>query len=312
MKVLIIGFGSIACKHYNALYEIDSKIEFYALRNNQNSKKITNVKSIYNKDEVLNFKPFDFVIISNPSFLHSDAIKTALQLNCPLFIEKPLFHKLTNDNIIDQINNKKILTYVACNLRFLDALKFTKDNLIPQIKINEVNIYCGSFLPNWRNNVDYKNCYSSESKMGGGVHLDLIHEIDYAYWLFGKPKHVSKSLKSNSTLEINAIDYANYLFDYNNFSVNIVLNYYRRDYKRYIELVAEEGTFLIDLVTNSVYSYKENKTIFESKQKIANTYMNQMNYFLEFIKNRKQDFDSMNDINEAFEVLKICLHDVKR
>jgi hypothetical protein len=52
--------------------------------------------------------------------------------------------------------------------------------------------------------------------------------------------------------------------------------------------------------------------IFESKQVIADTYFNQMKYFLDCIKKSNNKNHYMNDVNEAFEVLKICLHDVKR
>jgi predicted dehydrogenase len=308
MKVLIIGFGSIAKKHYKALFEIDNSVEVYALRSNEKSESIENVKSIYYKSEIFLFAPYDFVIISNPTFLHYDAISIAVKLKCPLFIEKPLFHNLDNINIISEINEMKLISYVACNLRFLESIKFIKHDLIPHISLNEVNIYCGSFLPEWRNNTYYKDCYSSYTDKGGGVHLDLIHEIDYAYWLFGEPKDVTSNFRNKSTLKTNSIDYANYLLDYDSYAVSLILNYYRRDYKRTIELVAMEDTFLVDLGSNSVYSYKKNKNIFQSNQSISDTYKKQLEYFLEVINSKHECNQNMNNINEAFEVLKICLN----
>ena len=43
---------------------------------------------------------------------------------------------------------------------------------------------CFSFLPNWRNNINYKNSNSAKKKLGGGVALELSHEIDLANYLF--------------------------------------------------------------------------------------------------------------------------------
>ena len=143
---------------------------------------------------------------------------------------------------MDLITNKGIKSYVACNLRFLDCISFIKDNL-PQLlnkKLNEVNVYCGSYLPDWRPNADFRAAYSAKAELGGGVHLDLIHELDYVYWLLGIPKQVNRTFKSQSSLSIGSIDYANYILDYNGFCANVVLNYYRRDSKRTLELVFED------------------------------------------------------------------------
>ena len=39
------------------------------------------------------------------------------------------------------------------------------------------------FLPDWRKNIAYSKSYSSIKKQGGGVLLDLSHELDYATYL---------------------------------------------------------------------------------------------------------------------------------
>ena len=66
MKVLFIGFGSIALKHYHAIIKLRPDAVFYALKSGDQSSGIENVIDIYSWDEV----PFDlkFAIISNPTF----------------------------------------------------------------------------------------------------------------------------------------------------------------------------------------------------------------------------------------------------
>ena len=307
MKVLIVGYGSVGKKHHNALIQIDPLVKMVAWRSSLKSDNIENVFSVYSFDDLNRNGPYDFAIISNPTNRHEETINNLLDLKCPLFIEKPLFNSLVVGTILDRIASCNVKTYVACNLRFLDSIIFLKEKLLPEIQINEVNVYCGSFLPEWRQGVDYKSVYSAHQEQGGGVHLDLIHEIDYTYWLFGSPLFVKSFKRSNSTIGIDAVDYANYLLEYDNFAVNIILNYYRKDKKRTIELVCADDTYSVDLYANSVSSTKE--MIYQSGQNILDTYLKQMEYFFDIISNPlKRDENIMNNVNEAFEVLKICLH----
>lgn len=306
MKILIVGFGSIAKKHYQALLQIEPSIQVIALRSHAHADPIKNILSIYNNEEIQQNAPYDFVLISNPTYKHEETIEQVLGLNCPLFIEKPLFHTLESGKILNKFSTHKIITYVACNLRFLDSLIYLREVLLPRVIVNEVNVYCGSFLPEWRAGVDYKSSYSANASQGGGVHLDLIHEVDYVYWLFGKPMQVYSYRRSNSTLDIDAIDYANYILEYDKFAINIILNYFRKDKKRTIELVCSDETYTVDLFSNAVYSTKE--VLYESKQVLTDTYKKQLEYFIDkAIYSSKKNEKIMNNIEEAFEVLKICL-----
>lgn len=306
MKVLIVGLGSIGKKHFDALKHCDPGIDIVAFRSNLKAETVENVCSVYSVEELKINAPFDFAIISNPTNKHLETVRLLLDLKCPLFIEKPLFHSCEVDSVLKNISDTGIKTYVACNLRFLDSIIFLKEELLSKIKINEVNVYCGSYLPEWRKGIDYRTAYSAHSDQGGGAHLDLIHEVDYTYWLFGKPLHHSSFKSSRSTLGIDAVDYANYLLEYDNFAVNIILNYFRRDKKRTIELVCEDDTYAVDLFSNSVSSSKE--IIFQSNQTISDTYLRQMVYFIEIINEPLiNNTEIMNNVNEAFEVLQICL-----
>jgi predicted dehydrogenase len=306
LKVLIIGLGSIAQKHIDAINKIDQSTSIYALRSNTNSKSFTNIIDLYNLTEVPN--DIDFILISNPTSLHSKTILKVIDFNKPLFIEKPVFDSIiNNEEIVRLIEKKNIKTYVGCNLRFHPALNFIKTYLNSgKSKINEVNVYCGSYLPNWRPQQDYTKSYSANQKLGGGVHLDLIHELDYTIWLFGKPINYNSIKRKVSNLSIDTFDYANYNLSYPDFNVSITLNYYRTSPKRHIEIVLENETLICDLLTSTILN-SENKIIFTDNEfDSSKTYLNQMNYFIDNLKN---EYIYMNNINESFEILKIALND---
>ncbi|HBL32363.1 MAG TPA: gfo/Idh/MocA family oxidoreductase [Porphyromonadaceae bacterium] len=301
MKVLIIGLGSIAKKHLFALRQIDSSVEIVAFRSSLDASIEDGVKNVYNWDDIKKELP-DFIILSNPTYLHAETIGRIIDCGVPIFIEKPVFASIgeEKEKLIQKITEQGIITYVACNLRFLHALQKIKE-IIKSERVNEVNVYCGSYLPDWRPNVDFRKVYSANKEMGGGVHLDLIHELDYVYWIFGNPIETNAVLRNNSSLNIQACDYANYTWAYNDFCVSVILNYYRRTPKRSMEIVCDSGIYYVDLLKNNIV-YNEHE-IFSSDQQIKDTYKEQLAFFLDYILKGKNVF---NSIEEAYKILCLC------
>ena len=304
MKVLIVGLGSIGKKHIVALRTLQRECAIYALRSSPTANTEEGIENIYDIDEAKT--EFDFAIISNPTYLHYDTIKCLAQKKIPLFIEKPALHSLENvTELIALVEHNKVINYVACNLRFHPCIVFLKESLINNgRKINEINVYCGSYLPEWRSGVDFKTVYSANANMGGGVHLDLFHELDYTTWLFGMPNKTTSILRSVSSLEIDAIDYANYTLEYNTFAANILLNYYRRKAKRVIEIVFDNETFIIDLINNCIKD-DNGKIIFVADNFVLkDTYVAQLSYFITLLATKQNPF---NSLRESIDVLKIVL-----
>jgi predicted dehydrogenase len=304
LNVLIIGLGSIAKKHIAVLLSINKEIVFYALRSSENYTEETGVISISNISQ-LKVLP-DFVVISNPTSLHAESIRMCMQWDVPLFIEKPVFGSLFGvDDIIGSIHEKNLITYIACNLRFHPVITFIKEWLCNRKKeINEVNVYCGSYLPDWRPCKNFRESYSANKNLGGGVHLDLIHEIDYSVWLFGLPDE-ARSLKRNvSSLTISTPDFASYQLLYSHFTVSVTLNYYRKVPKRELEILLDDNILTCDLLNCTVVD-KDGNFIFEKKNfNMLDTYKAQMRYFLDTL---NSGIKPMNPIDEAYSVLKIVL-----
>lgn len=305
MNILIIGLGSIAKKHITAIRSFNSNASIYALRSKRNANNHSGVTNLYSFDEVSKID-FDFAIISNPTSEHKNTIRTLLDFRIPLFIEKPIASSPVDD-LIKSIKKAGILTYVACNLRFLDTIIFLKECIetgnIPG-RINEVNVYCGSYLPQWRPGSNFRESYSARANMGGGVHLDLIHELDYICWIFGIPESHRAFCRNKSSLCIDSIDYAKYLLFYREFACDITLNYFRRDYKREIEILFDSITWKVDLAQNRITD-SNGIVIFRSDKSLADTYTDQMRYFINLVSNNEKD--SFNDIIFANEILKLCL-----
>jgi len=306
LTVLIIGLGSIARKHIAAIRKLEPGAHIFALRSGRTASVEENVSDIYSLDE-LQEAP-DFVIISNPTHFHAESIEASLALGKPLLIEKPLFGSLVNNQkILDKLAEKNISTYIACNLRFHPVILFLKEHLLKNKSIiNEVNIYCGSHLPDWRPGTDYKKGYSTNADLGGGAHLDLIHELDYAYWLFGHPSKTVSVRRNVSSINIKAVDFAAYHLFYPGYTTNVTLNYYRKTPKRILEIVFDNDVYLCDLLACNITNSNREIIFTDPDFQMADTYLAQMQYFMLLLKNNKR---SMNTAADAFEVLKIALHD---
>jgi predicted dehydrogenase len=305
MNILIIGLGSIARKHIRALQSLKVDASIYALRSSLHSTiedGLINIYDLHNCSVV-----FDFAIISNPTHLHYEYIENLAHRGIPLFIEKPAIHSLSNaDKLVQFIEDKKTVTYVACNLRFHPCIAFLKNKINTEVlRVNELNVYCGSYLPDWRPGKDFRTIYSANARMGGGVHLDLFHELDYTTWLFGLPNKSKSVLRNSSSIEIDAVDYANYALEYDSFTASIILNYYRKKPKREIEVVLEEDTWTVDLIKNEIKS-DTGAYLFQAIDfNVKDTYLFQLSYFIDCLKSEQVP---MNSLKESVEILKICLN----
>lgn len=301
MKVLIIGSGSIAKRHQKALRKLKQSVEFYALRSQFGANRIPGLINLYDYADI----PDDitFIIISNPTSLHHKTLKEVLQLKKPVFLEKPPFMCLEGiPDTLDMVKEIGISVYTAFNMRFHPVIQWAKKNIRPD-EVLEIQSYCGSYLPDWRPQIDYQKNYSATAELGGGVHLDLIHELDYLHYLFGLPKAVHRFLSKVSDLEINSVDHAHYWLEYEKFGASVLLNYFRKTPKRTLEIVTCQSSITLDLLTSQI-SDSSGEIFFSAARDPQYTYDEQMKYYLNHL---NSDKPMMNTLEEAIETLKICI-----
>ena len=174
-SALIIGYGSIGRRHARILKN-KIKIKEVTICTRQ---KINGFKTLRNLSD-LKTKP-SYIVIASPTSEHFKQLKYVEKnfKNIPVLVEKPLFKK----NKKFSIKNNKI--FVGYNLRFHPIIKYLKKN-IRKKEIIDIKVYCNSYLPDWRKNLSYEKSSSAYKRLGGGVILDLGHELDLIRWLFGE------------------------------------------------------------------------------------------------------------------------------
>lgn len=247
---------------------------------------------------------FDFAIIASPTACHvSQALKIASQ-SIPLLIEKPLSSNTQGvQKLLSLVHKKKLLTYMACQLRF-DPLISEAKKIILKNKPHRIRIYCHSYLPAWRPGRDFRKIYSAHKKLGGGVAHDLIHEFDYLYWWLGKPQKVSGYRAKLSKLAIDSDDTCAAILSYPETLVEISLGYADQNQQRGFELYYEDKIIRGDLLKGLLSEEKKNhlkliKKFPRSRQLLLEK---QMSHFLSCVKNKSK---SLNPVSQGADLINI-------
>ena len=255
---LIIGFGSIGSQHHKAMIKSKLFKKIYIL-----SKHYKKINHIRNLKEIKSINP-DLVVICSETSAHFKQLKYIEKnlFDKIILVEKPLFSKTQKLTI----KNNKV--YVGYNLRYDPMLQYIK-KFISKKKIITTSITCNSYLPGWRSR-DSKKIYSSYKNMGGGVHLDLSHEIDYTNWIFEGFKKNTLTLKKISNLKIDSYDYLD-LSGTSKFSkiINIKLNYFSIKNKRNIEIIIDNEVINVDLIKRTIEFSNLRRNIIKKFKKIS-------------------------------------------
>ncbi|MDD2509017.1 MAG: Gfo/Idh/MocA family oxidoreductase [Aliarcobacter skirrowii] len=291
MKVLIIGFGSIGKRHYDVLSKL-SEVQNIDLVTKQN---IEN-KICYKKLEVVNnINQYDYFVIASETNKHFEQLKFLEEnvKNKLIFCEKPLFE---SKKYLEIKNNRVFIGYV---LRFHPLLEKLKE-FVKNEKILLVNAKCGQYLPSWRPSTDYKNCYSAKKEHGGGVLLDLSHEIDYVQWLCGQINEIKSYQVKISDLEIDSDDLTMLIGKTNqDIFVNISVDYISKITYRKLFVETFEHTYELDFISNKLI--KKDKNGLEETYGFSNLERNYM-----FEKMHLDIFNQQKNVctfKEALEVM---------
>ncbi len=311
-KILIVGFGSIGKKHYNYLKKNFKKIEIGILLKD-NKKKLNINNQFYSLKESLKFNP-NAVIICSPSSLHYKHCLFFAKNKIHILVEKPLFNELKSVKILLKYINKYNLVFkIGYNLRYSYLLNRFRESLSLVKKIYFVNCEVGNNIKKWRND-HYTKTVSSSKKKGGGVILELSHEIDYLNWIFGNFKKIYSNYSKISNLKLDVEDNAFVIFDSLNnkfnkktFKIVLSLDFLRHNNTRMISVFGEKGTLQLDFVKNILrfYSMKEEKwrLLNKNNDDISKTYLDQFIDFYNIIKNNKTQNVTTNDLLSVLQII---------
>jgi len=292
LSALIIGYGSIGYKHAKILNTMDefSNVTVLSGQTSLSYDTITDLKDILILDP-------DYIVISSSTDLHHSQLNFIEKhlSGKKILIEKPLFHSFFKMVI------KQNQVFVGYNLRFHPLIIMIKD-LCKNKTLFNINVFCGSYLPDWRPGRDYRKTSSSRAHLGGGVLLDLSHELDYVNWFAG-PLDVKYVVSEKvSDLEIDSDDLLIFSgINHDDAKVHITLNYFTREPIRKIIIDGENLSIQGDLISNTLSVFIDGKKSDYSwpKFNINDTYKNQHRAILE------SDTSSICTFKEGLDIMSV-------
>ena len=310
---LIIGFGSIGRRHAINLQKLNPKKKIYLISETPINK-FTEEKYIHERlslSQLSKIKEKLVIFICNTPNLHLLTANKFINKNYSIFIEKPISIDLRGlSQFISKIQKKKIICQVGYQFRYhpliLKLKKIIYNNQYGKITSAQIN--CSSYLPNWRKGNNYKNEISAKNNLGGGVIRELSHEIDYAYFLFGKFNSLNSNISNTKTLQIETEDSVDLILNNKFISCNIHLNFHSHFNERYIKINFEKASIKLDILNNEmlIYSKKRTKKYSCNSQTYENLFILEIKDFIKKIKKNNSQNKILKDSHYIMKIISNC------
>jgi predicted dehydrogenase len=295
-KAVVIGYGSIGKRHVKNLLSLGVDTSVLTAYPDQ----ATGIQFVSSLDQC---RDATHGIICTPTSGHdADLRKLLEQTGCRnVLIEKPLSASFPAAEKSRQIARKYSADVcVAYNMRFIKAFDLIADCVAKHSGgIRLVKIHAGQYLPEWRTYKDYRECYSAHRDQGGGVDLDLSHEIDYMLWILGAPVKTDLILKKKlSRLDIDSPDYFRGIYEYGSFIADVELDYFRKK-DRKLSIIGENTNILSADFINKTLSIFDEHVGETGLFDFENGYVDELREFLGLTVRKK-----LCGLDEAINVLK--------
>ncbi|MCT6700568.1 Gfo/Idh/MocA family protein [Rheinheimera sp. 4Y26] len=260
--IAVIGAGSIGRRHIGNLRLLHPGARIYWLGATgviAAAERDADIVYPANLDELLRIQP-DYCIVASPASSHLQFMSALLAKHVPVLVEKPLAATLAEGKQMQQLSlaNPTTPVAVAYCLRFLPALQLLKSTLQNGNlgKVLHINCHVAQYLPDWRPGKDYRHSVSARASLGGGVLLELSHELDYLHYLFGSLQLHYSQLQQSGLLDIDVEDQADlFMSTQSGASVSLHQDFLQKTVQRRCMISTTEARLEWDLVQNSIWLF---------------------------------------------------------
>ena len=309
MRLAIIGCGNIARQHVIPMQNAGFKIVGIAGRLG-GSKSLDlfssdfNLKNLYkDPQELLNSRDWDALLLSCPTKDMLTYLKSSMNINKPILIEKPITY---NYKDLIPYQSKENLC-VGLNRRFYKTISKAKNFVT-----NNQNIFIKVTIPETLKELDInKNGKIPNKTFENSIHIfdALVYLVGEIKWLNVNKIYENKNLKAISAIgssnKCQIIQLNNYYNNSDNFSIEILSD------KKRLLLKPLEISYLFDGMTVKEPSKDSPLRTYHPKlkEKFIETnefkpgFKGQANEFMKFCKNKKVKIAKIKDLYTSLKLI---------
>jgi len=315
MKILICGLGSVGRRHLRHFLSLGVD-KVTALRSGKAT--LTDDSHIIphavfrSWEEALADHP-DAVVVCNPTSLHLETARRAVEAGCHVLVEKPVSHCLDGlTDLCEASTRRGVVVSVAQNMRYHPILNMVREHVFhtsPLGRVVMLRAHFGSYLPSWHPWENYKGSYAARRNLGGGCRLTHIHEIDTAMWILGPVEHATGLDGGTTPLGTDVDETAGILLRHKSGALSIIsLSLAQTPSSRSLNLAFEGGVIDVNLLTGDwVITRREGETEKGGTPPgftIDDTYKEQDRDFLRAVRG---EIPPAVPLKEAMRVLEVAL-----
>jgi predicted dehydrogenase len=315
-RILIVGLGSIGKRHLRLARDLLPKADIRVLRH-QAANEIPELSNgcFSSIEEAIAFDP-QIAVIASPAPFHIVTAQVLAEAGVHLLIEKPLSASLDGvTQLLETCHKQGTVLLTGYNLRFLPSLWRFRDLLGEGVigKVLSVRCEIGQYLPTWRLDSDYRQGVSARREMGGGVLLELSHELDYLRWIFGEVYWVKATLSRQSSLEIDVEDTVHLKLGFaptvngHQLISSVDLDFIRHDTTRICVAIGEKGSLRWNGLTGGVELYeagaKEWSELFRHPHQCDDSYLAEWQDFIACVIEHKKPLTAGEDGLKVLEII---------
>ncbi|MCB1099204.1 MAG: Gfo/Idh/MocA family oxidoreductase [Verrucomicrobiae bacterium] len=263
-RLLVVGLGSIGKRHLRIARHFFPFADIRILRHLPADSIPEFANGCFSTvDDAILFLP-EIAVIANPATLHVPIAQRLAERGVHLLVEKPLSANVDGvDILLETCRARNVVLQVGYNLRFLPSLQRFREMLRANWIGEVLSLRCevGQCLTSWRPGADYRKSVTARRELGGGVLLELSHELDYLRWIFGEVVWVSSHLSKQSHFDIDVEDTAHLTIGFSPAEGGrqligvLSMDLVRQDHCRVCTAIGDKGTLRWNGLTGVVDSF---------------------------------------------------------
>ncbi len=294
-RILIVGLGSIGTRHARVVRAVQPDATIMGLRHRGAAVPdgVAIDACTNSLRDALAWRP-DAAIIASPATAHMSSASVLAAAGVHLLIEKPIAASSTDvAGVLATARAAGAMVATGYNLRFMPSLvrfhAMLRRNLVG--RVISVRAEAGQHLASWRPGTDWRRGVSANATLGGGVLLELSHELDYLRWIFGEVRELRSIIGYDGLPNLDVEDSALLAMQFapselgEAVTASLAIDFVRHDRTRRCTVIGALGTLEWDAIAGTIRHFAAGtndwRTLLTSQPSPDASYDAQWRHFLD-------------------------------